>query len=560
MSASEDRYGEVVERLKDGQWVREAVEKETGLLDREAVWRVLRTLGEEVGLDLEAAIDLVVQADEYTTEMITDMLQQYAEGQRQPKSPELPPASAIQIEEEAPTQFPALEPEDSALVLSSAPEQSLLPSSVQEQPQVSPDPEIPQEQPSISLNESFPQEAEVTLSIHTVNEEISIVSKLKASIADFEALCKQEGSQEQISAIKAVIRTMKRQLARLTDRPQSPTHASLRFRERCNRTLHDIFHFYSNKILLIGKSPSFDLIQHNSETWNISKFVRFLQDFNLLQAKKSKTLDIPSVKVVFAKNAHAQREMDEEQFHGALGMIADLYYSKEFDEENGLEVAGKRTDEKLEMLYRLLQFDRPNEWMKRAKGFGLPFGSHTKPLPPTYKPTHKQKGPQSHSTDLTIGKRAQTPAKHLADMLVSESSQPTRSEVSVPTKPAPKSKVPFTLKTLSDLKPEDLLGRNEDFDLSGLVAEDSFEEEPVITYTKVASQPVLPPSKSTLLRSDLRYTLTTLPQQLLQKTKVLSQSELRRSQDLLNKSMKLEEAQKERGQRVLDRLRHVSHH
>ena len=555
MSASEDRYGEVVERLKGGQWVREAVEKEMGLLDREAVGRILRTLGEEVELDLEAAIDLV-QADEYTAEIITDMLQQYIEGQVQPRSPELPPAPAVQIEEEATTQVELPVSESSALLPSSAQEQPLIPSSVQEQPRASPD---PQEQPSISLNESFPQEPEVTLSI--VSEEISIVSKLKASIADFEALCKQqEGSQEQISAIKAVIRTMKRQLARLTDRPQSPTHASLRFRERCNRTLHDIFHFYSNKILLIGKSPSFDLIQHNSETWNISKFVRFVQDFNLLQAKKSKTLDIPSVKVVFAKNAHAQREMDEEQFHGALGMMAELYYSREFDEENRTEVAGKRTDEKLEMLYRLLQFDKPNEWMKRAKGFGLPFGSHTKPLPPTYKPTHKQKGPQSLSTDLTIGKRAQTPAKHLTDMLVSESSQPTRSEVSVPSKPAPKSKVPFTLKTLSDLKPEDLLGRNEDFDLSGLVAEDSLEEEPTITYSKVASQPVLPPSKSTLLRSDLRYNLTTLPQQLLQKTKVLSQSELRRSQDLLNKSVKLEEAQRERGQRVLDRLRHVSHH
>lgn len=552
MSASEDRYGEVVERLKGGQWVREAVEKETGLLDREAVERILRTLGEEVELDLAAAIDLV-QADEYTAEMITDMLQQYTEGQIQPRSPELPPAPAAQIEEETATQaqLPTSEPESSTPVLSSA----------QEQPRVSPDPEMPQEQPSISLNESFPQEPDVTMSIHTASEEISIVSKLKASIADFEALCKQqEGSQEQISAIKAVIRTMKRQLARLTDRPQSPTHASLRFRERCNRTLHDIFHFYSNKILLIGKSPSFDLIQHNSETWNISKFVRFVQDFNLLQAKKSKNLDIPSVKVVFAKNAHAQREMDEEQFHGALGMMAELYYSREFDEENRTEVAGKRTDEKLEMLYRLLQFDKPNEWMKRAKGFGLPFGSHTKPLPPTYKPTHKQKGPQSLSTDLTIGKRVQTPAKHLTDMLVSESSQPTRSEVSVSTKPAHKSKVPFTLKTLSDLKPEDLLGRNEDFDLSGLVAEDSFEEEPVITYSKVASQPVLPPSKSTLLKSDLRYNLTTLPQQLLQKTKVLSKSELRRSQDLLNKSVKLEEAQRERGQRVLDRLRHVSHH
>lgn len=533
--SARERYAEVLERLK-GQWVQEEVERE-GLLDREAVGRILRRMGEQVGLDLEAAANLT-EVQEYTEELLTGLLQQYAESHLQP--PSSPPP--VQIETTLP-QFPPSEPDSPAFI---PPPVLVLPLASTPSP-----PTLTLEEPSISLNQSLPldKESDPPLPSHSSPEEVSLTSKLQASIADFEALCKQSaGSEEQIAAIKAVLRTMKRQLARLTARPQSHSQASLRFRERCNRSLHDIFHFYSNKILLIGKSPSFDLIQHNSETWNISKFVRFVQDFSLLQAKKSKALDISSVKVVFAKNAHAQREMDEEQFHGALGMMAELYYSRDFDEEKGTAVAGKTAEEKREMLYRLLQFDQPNEWMKRAKGFGLPFGSHTKPLPPTHQPSHKHKGAQSLSSDLTLDKRPPTPAKRPLESLASGSSQPTRSEVSA--KPAPKSKLPFTLKSLNELRPEELLGRTEDFDLSGLVAEDSSEE----------AAPHLLPSKSTLLKPDLRYRLTTLPQQLLQKTQVLSQAELRRSQDLLNKSMKLEEAQRERGQRVLERLRHVSQH
>lgn len=525
--SAQEKYAEVLERLQ-GQWVQEEAGKEDSL-DREAVGRVLRRMGEQVGLELEAAADLI-ETQEYTTELLSNLLQQYTESHLQPLSP--PP---VQIE----TPQRSISPEPVPLPVLD------LPLAATPSP-----PALTLEEPSISVTQSLPldQEPDPPLPTHSSPEEISVISKLQASIIDFEALCKQpEGSEEQLSAIKAVLRTMKRQLARLKTRPQSHSQASVRFRERCNRSLHDIFHFYSNKILLIGKSPSFDLIQHNSETWNISKFVRFVQDFSLLQAKKSKALDISTVKVVFAKNAHAQREMDEEQFHGALGLMAELYYSRDFDEEKGTAVAGKSAEEKREMLYRLLQFDQPNEWMKRAKGFGLPFGSHAKPLPPTYKPTHKHKGGQSLSSDLTLKKRPATPVKRPLDTLASGSSQPARSEVSV--KPA-KSKVPFTLKSLSDLRPEDLLGRTEDFDLSGLVAEDSSEE----------IQPHLPPSKSTLLKPDLRYHLTTLPQQLLHKTQVLSQAEVRRSQDLLNKSMKLEEAQRERGQRVLERLRHVSQH
>ena len=510
-------YAELVEKLTKEDWdlLTEKLGPDTQEIDREAAETVLNQLSEELELDLQGALPLLPDQT-VTQEALTSAILQFAQSQVSPL------------------------PEPSVPVLPDA-----MDSDHASQPETTVKPPTPQlNSPSFHLNP--PQEPTLTVTsepmmtttvVHNTSilppppslpSNLALISKLQASISDFESL--PASSPQEISSKQAVIRSLKRQLARLNGRPTSPNQEIARFRETCNRSIYDIFHFYSNKISLLGKSPSFDLIQHNSETWNISKFVRFLQDFGLLQGKKGKELDISTVKVVFARNSRSQKEMDLSQFHDSLSMIADLYYTEEADRVNGTDMAGKTAEEKRDQLYRHLHFEKANDWMKRATGFGLPFTTHLKPIP---KPKVSKKPQKSQDFEVTFGKK---------DGLMGENRRKlNQSDIPAGTV---KPKAALTLKSLIDLKPEDFLGKQGDFDLSGLIEPDSPEEVPL---NKSLFQ-----SKSTMLKP--------IQKEMFQRTMVLSQEELRRSQEMLNKSMKLEDQQRERGQRVLSHFRHVSHH
>jgi len=439
-----------------------------------------------------------------------------------------------------------------------------------------------------------------SVSFNEAPVEDPLTAKLKESIAEFERMrTEKEAAGEDVAMLENVLKTLKQQLSKVLKDSGADAKArkQQQFQERCGKTIKELFRFYSNQLRMLGKTPSFDSIQKNSSTWNVSKFVCFCRDFNLLMDKQRragvKTLELPTVKTVFIKNAVLQKEMDEGQFEQSLDQLAVAYYDKEYDSLTGARVCDKTEVEKREMLYRFLQFDQPQECLRKAKGFGMPFSSNTDNRMPEndlmkkykYKPNQRQKVAieewrvqRSQAQRDRPAVREPTPPKRSpADAIVAYSSQPA-GESHAQSKYASKARNPYTWKTLGELNPEEVMGKEEDFDLNNLIAEDSSDEDEILKkqYPLAVSQPVVvePPAPkekplnkplkskfstpvlggvkaNALIKSESKPNLEQRTRQMMQK----DVSEQRLGKLEMDKANRVGEAQRERGNKVLGRLR-----
>lgn len=435
-----------------------------------------------------------------------------------------------------------------------------------------------------------------SVSFNEAPSEDPLTAKLKESIAEFERMkTEKEAAGEDVTMLENVLKTLKQQLNKVIKDSGSDAKArkQQQFQEKCAKTIKELFRFYSNQLRMLGKTPSFDSIQRNSSTWNVSKFVCFCRDFSLLLDKQRragvKTLELPTVKNVFIKNAVLQKEMDEGQFEQSLDQLAVAYYDKEYDTLTGAQVCSKTDLEKREMLYRFLLLDQPQECLRRAKGFGVPFSSNTDNRIPEndpmkkykYKPNQRQKVALEEwrmqrsqaQRDRPAARDPTPPKRSPADAIVSYSAQPT-GESHAQSKYASKARNPYTWKTLGELNPEEVMGREEDFDLNNLIAEDSSDEDEILKkqYPLAASQPVIvePPAPkekplkskfstpvlsgvkaNALIKSESKPNLEQRTRQMLQK----DISEQRLGKQEMDKANRVGEAQRERGNKVLGRLR-----
>ena len=421
-----------------------------------------------------------------------------------------------------------------------------------------------------------------------------LIAKLKVSISEFEQMkAEKESAGEDVEMLENVLKTLKMQLNKVVkDNGADAKSRKLQiFNEKCAKTIKELFKFYSNQLRMLGKTPSFDSIQKNSSTWNISKFVCFCRDFNLLLDKQRqvgvKTLELNTVKQIFIKNSVLQKEMDEGQFDQALSQLAVAYYDLDYEKLTGAQVSDKSEMEKREMMLRFMQFDQTQECLRRAKGFGMPFSSNTDNRIPEndlmkrykYKPYKGQKAAleewkmQKTSAPREKPSRGPTPPKRSpVDAIVSYSSGPEENLETTQSKYATKARNPYTWKTLGQLNPEEVMGKDEDFDLNNLIAEDSDDDEILKKqYPLAVSQPVVvePPKKekvlkpkfstpqlvgvkaNALIKSESKPNLEQRTKQMLEK----GVSEQRLGKGELDKAMRVGEAQRERGYKVLGRLR-----
>ena len=65
--------------------------------------------------------------------------------------------------------------------------------------------------------------------------------------------------------------------------------------------------------------------------------------------------------------------MNYSQFIAALDSLADMYYNEQYDVRNSMNYSILPITEKRNMLYEFLQLDNKNQYLQKAKGFGLPF-------------------------------------------------------------------------------------------------------------------------------------------------------------------------------------------
>ena len=103
-----------------------------------------------------------------------------------------------------------------------------------------------------------------------------------------------------------------------------------------------VFKFYSKQQQLIGKSPTFEMIQNNANTFTKGKFLKFCKDFKIALTK-DEALSI------FNKVTDFCSEMSLEQFKNALN-----------------ELKGDKT---IKQFYEFLEFNNPKKLRKKCTPF-----------------------------------------------------------------------------------------------------------------------------------------------------------------------------------------------
>ncbi|CAG9335616.1 unnamed protein product [Blepharisma stoltei] len=143
--------------------------------------------------------------------------------------------------------------------------------------------------------------------------------------------------------------------------------------EKQVKGLKEIFSFYASQYKGIGKSPTFDQITTHKQVLNVSKFIKFCNDFGIIGKKGSQRLTIPQVSQIFVNNQNCTRTMDLTQFLSAVENIAEQFWAAQMSGISENEIKDIGLTKKRQLLYQYLQCDDPNTYNQKLKGFGLPF-------------------------------------------------------------------------------------------------------------------------------------------------------------------------------------------
>ena len=139
------------------------------------------------------------------------------------------------------------------------------------------------------------------------------------------------------------------------------------------KALKEIFTFYAKQIKMIGSALSFEQIVDHQSILNISKFTKFCSDFDITNKQNKDHITVQQATQAFLIGNDCSRSMNFNQFVSAIDALADIYFDKKYDLRNNSSFSMLPISEKKEKIYEFLQLNDKNEYMKRAKGFGLPF-------------------------------------------------------------------------------------------------------------------------------------------------------------------------------------------
>lgn len=213
----------------------------------------------------------------------------------------------------------------------------------------------------------------------------SFKGKLQKSLQKYSNLCLQFSEFSKISPILSKIK-IKFQgfIDKYTGSPKK-----INFNQVVKKNLEEIFLFYAKSQKIQGAEDTFEGLESSNTSWNLGKFLRFCQNFDLTSEKNG----IPKEQLskIFKKTALNSRIMDMECFYKALEKIAEEYYNPQYDRDHDTNYCVKSVEDKKEMLFKLLKLEKLNSYLKKAKGFNVP---HT--------PKDKIRIPKSHFKKLKL--------------------------------------------------------------------------------------------------------------------------------------------------------------
>ena len=143
--------------------------------------------------------------------------------------------------------------------------------------------------------------------------------------------------------------------------------------------LKDIFDFYAKQLKMVGKSPTFSQLTVHKDILNLSKFTKFCSDFDLINSIRDKhKINLKQISNIFIKATECQRAMNFNQFLLSIDLLAEAYYSEQYDIYYRENLFSLGIEEKKKRLLLLIHCDDPTIYSQKLKGFGQPFNAEKK--------------------------------------------------------------------------------------------------------------------------------------------------------------------------------------
>ena len=203
-----------------------------------------------------------------------------------------------------------------------------------------------------------------------VISQMSFESNLESTIKEFTSLKPSNEASPLAPILEDLTKELKQLRRSYVSKPQN-IHNS--FIESKLKALKEVFNFYAKQIKMLGSKPTFDEIVDHQSLMNISKFTKFCSDFGITNKDNADHISVQQATQAFLSGNECSRTMSFAQFLEALDRLAEMYYTEQYDSRHQSKCARMRTSEKRKVFYDFLQLDNRNDYMQRAKGFGLPF-------------------------------------------------------------------------------------------------------------------------------------------------------------------------------------------
>ena len=210
-----------------------------------------------------------------------------------------------------------------------------------------------------------------------IKKHYDLKEKLQQTIQEYQILLNEKiQAGEDPRPIQELLKALEKQSRKQSQHTKTKPKKERPFQEKCEMGLHEIFLFYAKQHQMLGRTPTFESINKDSELWNIGKFIKFCNDFGLTGRNKSyPTISKTQAQQLFKKFSSNSRVMSLNQFFECLESVAVLFFNSNFDLTTGEKISELSVEEKKQKLYLFLEVHDPNAYLNKAKGFGLPFSS-----------------------------------------------------------------------------------------------------------------------------------------------------------------------------------------
>lgn len=217
-----------------------------------------------------------------------------------------------------------------------------------------------------------------------------ISTKLIKTITEYEKIKQGLLPYDDKTAIDDLIFSLRAHLNKISNKPS----LSPKFEEKCIIGIKEIFKHYSKQQFMTGKNPTFEKIQKNLETLNLGKFTKFCKDFEIFSGPRTEKNTQNKKKIiqkVFEKNSDFNKEMHEYQFIQSFNLLSEYYMDEAYDIKHSTNWKDLPQDHKKIKMFEVLGFHDSAVYSKKMKDDVPHFGKEQSTRIPDNDPSKNYK-------------------------------------------------------------------------------------------------------------------------------------------------------------------------